>query len=100
MRDTSGGWHDGRVRSCTLFEVTDGTPGRILDISFVEDDHQFGLSEDGTRLHVGGEVTSVTPESSFACPRCGMTSYNPNDVREGYCGNCHDWTGGSGGDRP
>ena len=20
-----------------------------------------------------------------------MTSYNPNDVREGYCGNCHTW---------
>jgi hypothetical protein len=22
-----------------------------------------------------------------------MTSHNPNDEREGYCGNCHDWTG-------
>lgn len=22
-----------------------------------------------------------------------MTSYNPNDIREGYCGSCHDWTG-------
>ena len=21
-----------------------------------------------------------------------MTSYNPNDIAEGYCGNCHDWT--------
>lgn len=31
---------------------------------------------------------------SFTCPRCGMTSHNPNDAREGYCGNCHDWTGG------
>lgn len=20
-----------------------------------------------------------------------MTSHNPNDVREGYCGNCHAW---------
>jgi hypothetical protein len=29
---------------------------------------------------------------SITCPRCGMTSHNPNDVREGYCGNCHDWT--------
>lgn len=28
----------------------------------------------------------------ITCPRCGRTSYNPNDVREGYCGNCHDWT--------
>jgi hypothetical protein len=29
----------------------------------------------------------------FTCPVCGMTSYNPNDIREGYCGNCHAWTG-------
>lgn len=29
----------------------------------------------------------------FTCPQCGRTSYNPNDLREGYCGNCHDWTG-------
>lgn len=21
-----------------------------------------------------------------------MTSYNPNDIREGFCGNCHAWT--------
>lgn len=31
------------------------------------------------------------PKPSIACPRCGMTSHNPNDVRERYCGNCHDW---------
>lgn len=30
---------------------------------------------------------------SFTCPECGATSYNPNDVREGYCGRCHNWTG-------
>jgi len=26
---------------------------------------------------------------SITCPRCGMTSHNPNDERERYCGNCH-----------
>ncbi len=31
--------------------------------------------------------------TAFTCPRCGRTSWNPNDAREGYCGNCHDWTG-------
>lgn len=31
-------------------------------------------------------------QESITCPECGMTSYNPNDVREGYCGNCHDFT--------
>lgn len=30
---------------------------------------------------------------TFTCPRCGRTSHNPNDEREGYCGACHDWTG-------
>lgn len=31
-------------------------------------------------------------EDAFACPRCHRTSWNPNDLREGYCGACHDWT--------
>jgi hypothetical protein len=31
---------------------------------------------------------SVSHES-FTCPECFKTSYNPNDVREQYCGNCH-----------
>jgi hypothetical protein len=26
---------------------------------------------------------------SFTCPRCGAVSYNPNDIRERYCGRCH-----------
>jgi hypothetical protein len=31
--------------------------------------------------------------ASFTCPDCGRTSYNLNDVREGYCGFCHAFTG-------
>lgn len=30
---------------------------------------------------------------SFTCPTCYRVSYNPNDEREGYCGNCHAFTG-------
>lgn len=30
----------------------------------------------------------MTP-SSFTCPRCGRTSYNPNDIAHRYCGHCH-----------
>lgn len=30
---------------------------------------------------------------AITCPRCGLTSHNPTDVAEGYCGHCHDWTG-------
>lgn len=33
---------------------------------------------------------SDTP--SITCPKCSMTSYNPNDIAWGYCGNCHEYT--------
>jgi ribosomal protein L37E len=36
---------------------------------------------------------SPPPTESITCPKCGMTSYNPNDVLNGYCGNCHEYTG-------
>jgi hypothetical protein len=32
-------------------------------------------------------VTSVV--ASFTCGHCGRTSYNPEDVRQRYCGACH-----------
>jgi ribosomal protein S27AE len=32
------------------------------------------------------------PRPSITCPRCSQTSYNANDIANGYCGNCHDWT--------
>jgi hypothetical protein len=35
-------------------------------------------------------LEAVRPQ--FTCPRCELTSHNPGDVKEGYCGNCHDWT--------
>jgi hypothetical protein len=32
---------------------------------------------------------SVHKRWFYKCLRCGFTSYNDNDVRERYCGNCH-----------
>lgn len=26
------------------------------------------------------------------CPRCRRITYNPNDIKEGYCVECHEWT--------
>jgi hypothetical protein len=26
------------------------------------------------------------------CPRCMRKTYNHTDIKEGYCGACHDWT--------
>ena len=28
-------------------------------------------------------------DKSIVCPKCGMVSYNPNDVANRYCGACH-----------
>jgi hypothetical protein len=33
---------------------------------------------------------------SFTCPVCQRTSYHPEDEKWGYCGACHDFTGGYG----
>jgi hypothetical protein len=37
----------------------------------------------------GTTYTISKDGQSITCLICGMTSYNPNDVRERYCGNCH-----------
>jgi hypothetical protein len=35
---------------------------------------------------------SIRPsEPVFECPNCGARSYNPNDIRERYCGRCHEF---------
>jgi hypothetical protein len=44
-------------------------------------------------VEVLGRVAEASQQPSFLCPRCGMRSYNPNDIRWGYCGACHDYTG-------
>src|SRR5207247_2471436 len=36
---------------------------------------------------------SATRVEHFECPRCERQSFHPKDVKEGYCGHCHDWTG-------
>lgn len=33
---------------------------------------------------------------AFVCPRCGKASQSADDAREGYCGQCHDWTARGG----
>ena len=35
----------------------------------------------------------MSEQPYFRCPVCSARSYNPNDLREGYCGRCKDWTG-------
>lgn len=45
---------------------------------------------------LAGEVqrlrSNEQSEPSIKCPKCERTSFNPNDIEQGYCVNCHDWT--------
>lgn len=34
----------------------------------------------------------MTDIPSITCPVCTRTSYNPNDIRNGYCSSCHAYT--------
>ena len=35
---------------------------------------------------------TTTPEGDcILCHQCGMTSYNMNDIKNGYCGHCHEF---------
>lgn len=44
----------------------------------------------------GGSGIAARQEDppSFTCPRCGAVSFNPNDIRERYCGRCHVFVDG------
>jgi len=35
------------------------------------------------------EVAVWPAPTSYTCPRCGRTSYNPNDRKHRYCAICH-----------
>lgn len=34
---------------------------------------------------------ATTDFPSITCPKCAMVSYNTNDIKHRYCGNCHEW---------
>lgn len=44
-------------------------------------------------------LARAASQPSITCPVCKMTSYHPEDIRQGYCGNCHDFTGSPEGSR-
>ena len=61
---------------------------------FRDKKHSFWAQKGVSSIEIAGQplVETVESEPSITCPRCGRTSYNPNDIREGSCGHCHDWT--------
>lgn len=42
------------------------------------------------RLRYALEAYDAARES-YTCPKCGRTSYNPNDIANKYCGYCHEF---------
>ena len=42
----------------------------------------------------------MSAPTSITCPRCGMTSYHPEDIAEGYCAVCMDWTAANATELP
>jgi protein-arginine kinase activator protein McsA len=59
--------HRGRVvRTAAVFVLTDYFLGKFIPRTYVE-------ADDG---------------NSITCTRCGMTSFNTNDVAQKYCANC------------
>ena len=53
------------MKTCLRAVLENGQPGRLLDLSFVVDDHEFGPSPDGAEIHIPGRgeftVTRGTP---------------------------------------
>ena len=46
---------------------------------------------DRIRQEAIAAVLAERDRPSITCPVCRMVSYNPNDVRERYCGHCHQF---------
>jgi ribosomal protein S27AE len=43
----------------------------------------------GVNIPAPGALEEAREPPSYVCPRCGARSFNPNDIRERYCGRCH-----------
>lgn len=43
----------------------------------------------GVRAH----TVEQSPYTLFRCPRCQQASNHPEDIKNGYCSNCHAYTG-------
>jgi len=58
------------MKTCLRAVLENGEAVRLLDLSFVDDDHEFGPSPDGTEIHIEGRgeftVTRGTPYEKTA----------------------------------
>jgi hypothetical protein len=89
--------------------VADGMKDGFYDVEYLSTGDRTVAKVDGDTVFVLGYIDTnqadfprlwrvirgpyeVAPHYlSFTCPDCHRTSYNPNDIRQRYCGNCHEW---------
>jgi hypothetical protein len=43
----------------------------------------------GSGIASSSDTAGAGGPRSYICPNCAAESFNPNDVRERYCGACH-----------
>ena len=44
-----------------------------------------------TTLENDQQICTVNHDPSFTCPDCGLISYHRLDIKNRYCGNCHQF---------
>ena len=57
---------------------------------------EYRHEADGTLTEIGSQMVQppgfvANSHPSITCPVCGRTSYNPHDIANRYCGNCHQF---------
>lgn len=75
--------------------------GRLIQDNVCDSAELYELAErNWAAARQAARALAEVQPAGFTCPRCGMTSHHPDDVREGYCSNCHRWTGLNGSITP
>lgn len=71
---------------CPVCEFDDGELGRLA----TEHEIYCGMcaADNGRVVRL---VRWREGDLSYKCPRCGMRSFNANDLKHRYCGNCHQF---------
>ena len=64
------------------------TPDKLAKIKALAEDPR---GDPATREIARRAYARYAKEESFTCPSCGAVSHNHNDIRERYCGACHQF---------
>ena len=85
---------DGSVSECALVRDPDNRRGCAQWLAEPPPGTVFVTPVDVLQVDFLPGRTGITIACTMGikCPVCGMVSCHAEDVRQGFCGNCHDWT--------